>query len=165
MFISATSASNINRPNQQPGHIWILQVVTAYMRGDETRAGPASPTHAALAGDSHLGFGRSVLRFPVPSKKFTCRTTGSHQPGCDGPAQGAAAGPHGAALVSRVWPGLGAQLSAAQGGFGRARLHGSGLNCQPRVAPGITQTARSRVRDNTPVSAVLTDAIPYSRKT
>lgn len=55
----------------------------------------------------------------------------------------------------------GAQLSAAQGGFGRAHLHGSGLNCQPRAAPGITQTAHSWVRDNAPGSTMLTEAIYY----
>lgn len=62
-------------------------------------------------------------------------------------------------------PGLagprGAPLSAARGGFGRAHLHGTRRNCQPRAAPGIAQTARSWVWDNTPGSTTSTEAISY----
>lgn len=73
----------------------------------------------------------------------------SDQPGYDDPAHGAAAGHPSTALVS---------LEGLSSVFGRAHLHGSGLNCQPRVAPGIMQLARSWVWDNTPGSAVLTEA-------
>lgn len=155
MFFLATSNSNTNRSHQQSGHIWILQVIAACRWGDKTGKGPAgrwdhsTPVLQVWCWMVIPGFDCSLFMFLCHQRSSCTEWTAQSSQGV--------MTQHKEQPVGTPAQPLWATWGWAQY-FGRAHLHGWGLNCQPRVAPGIMQGARSWVWDNTPGSTVLTEA-------